>query len=108
MLSLEGALSEELLLRCLSFLSAHELATVSRVSSAWYRLAQDPQVRFSPAHPALRGLTSCSVAALARTLSSHFRFSFHAPSSGIGRRYCANSTLARSLQDLNELAKRRR
>lgn len=42
--SLEGSLSEEVLLRCLSFLSAHDLVTVSRVSSAWYRLAQDPQV----------------------------------------------------------------
>lgn len=43
--SLEGSLSEEVLLRCLSFLPAHDLVTVSRVSSAWYRLAQDPQVR---------------------------------------------------------------
>ncbi|GAA5874364.1 hypothetical protein JCM3774_005017 [Rhodotorula dairenensis] len=42
--SLEGSLSEEVLLRCLSFLRAHDLVTVSRVSSAWYRLAQDPQL----------------------------------------------------------------
>ncbi|GAA5985844.1 hypothetical protein JCM10908_006300 [Rhodotorula pacifica] len=42
--SLEGSLSEEVLLRCLSFLSAHDLVTVSRVSSAWHRLAQDPQL----------------------------------------------------------------
>ncbi|POY73840.1 hypothetical protein BMF94_3099 [Rhodotorula taiwanensis] len=42
--SLEGSLSEEVLLRCLSFLPAHDLVTVSRVSSAWYRLAQDPQL----------------------------------------------------------------
>ncbi|KAG0656288.1 hypothetical protein C6P46_000356 [Rhodotorula mucilaginosa] len=42
--SLEGSLSEEVLLRCLSFLSAHDLVTVARVSSAWYRLAQDPQL----------------------------------------------------------------
>ncbi|GAA5847214.1 hypothetical protein JCM5353_007795 [Sporobolomyces roseus] len=43
-LSLEGSLSEEVLLRCLSFLTAHDLVTVSRVSSAWYRLSQDPQL----------------------------------------------------------------
>ncbi|GAA5856948.1 hypothetical protein JCM8547_008481 [Rhodosporidiobolus lusitaniae] len=43
-LSLEGSLSEEILLRCLHFLSAHDLVTVSRVSSAWHRLTQDPQL----------------------------------------------------------------
>ncbi|GAA5965646.1 hypothetical protein JCM3765_000912 [Sporobolomyces pararoseus] len=43
-LSLEGSISEEVLLRCLSFLTAHDLTTVARVSSAWYRLAQDPQL----------------------------------------------------------------
>ncbi|GAA6031473.1 hypothetical protein JCM8097_006474 [Rhodosporidiobolus ruineniae] len=43
-LSLEGSLSEEILLRCLSFLTAHDLVTVSRVSGAWHRLAQDPQL----------------------------------------------------------------
>lgn len=43
-LSLEGSLSEELLLRCLSFLDAHDLVSVSRVSSGWHRLAQDGQV----------------------------------------------------------------
>ena len=48
LLSLEGSLSEEILLRCLSFLGAHDLVTVSRVSSAWWRLSQDPQVRPSP------------------------------------------------------------
>lgn len=42
-------LSEEIILRCLSFLSAHELATVSRVSWAWSRLAHDPQVGFAEA-----------------------------------------------------------
>ncbi|GAA5899700.1 hypothetical protein JCM8208_004538 [Rhodotorula glutinis] len=44
LLSLEGSLSEEILLRCLSFLGAHDLVTVSRVSSAWWRLSQDPQL----------------------------------------------------------------
>ncbi|GAA5993452.1 hypothetical protein JCM5350_000098 [Sporobolomyces pararoseus] len=43
-LSLEGSISEEVLLRCLSFLTAHDLVTVARVSSAWHRLAQDPQL----------------------------------------------------------------
>ncbi|BGP18387.1 hypothetical protein JCM10213v2_006453 [Rhodosporidiobolus nylandii] len=43
-LTLEGSLSEELLVRCLSFLTAHDLAVVSRVSSAWHRLAQDPDL----------------------------------------------------------------
>ncbi|GAA5906871.1 uncharacterized protein JCM6883_005714 [Sporobolomyces salmoneus] len=43
-LSLEGSLSEEILLRCLSFLTVQDLVTVSRVSSAWYRLSQDPQL----------------------------------------------------------------
>ncbi|GAA6063100.1 hypothetical protein JCM10212_003298 [Sporobolomyces blumeae] len=42
--SLEGSLSEEILLRCLSFLSAHDLVTVARVSSGWHRLAHDPQL----------------------------------------------------------------
>ncbi|BGP34010.1 hypothetical protein JCM10296v2_005825 [Rhodotorula toruloides] len=44
LLSLEGSLSEEILLRCLSFLGAQDLAVVARVSSAWYRLSQDPQL----------------------------------------------------------------
>ncbi|GAA5893700.1 hypothetical protein JCM6882_007882 [Rhodosporidiobolus microsporus] len=43
-LSLEGSLSEEILLRVLSFLSAHDLVTVARVSSAWHRLSYDPQL----------------------------------------------------------------
>ncbi|GAA5932559.1 hypothetical protein JCM1841_004313 [Sporobolomyces salmonicolor] len=43
-ISLEGSMSEEILLRCLSYLSASDLVTVSRVSSAWYRLSQDPQL----------------------------------------------------------------
>ncbi|GAA5941597.1 F-box protein [Sporobolomyces koalae] len=42
--SLEDVCSEEVLLRCLSFLSAHDLATVARVSSSWHRLSQDPQL----------------------------------------------------------------
>ncbi|GAA6057887.1 hypothetical protein JCM3770_001818 [Rhodotorula araucariae] len=44
LLSLEGSLSEEILLRCLSFLGAHDLVIVARVSSAWHRLSQDPQL----------------------------------------------------------------
>ncbi|GAA6010584.1 hypothetical protein JCM10207_007750 [Rhodosporidiobolus poonsookiae] len=43
-ISLEGSLSEELLLRCLSFLSASDLSTVSRVSHAWHRLSLDPHL----------------------------------------------------------------
>ncbi|GAA5911508.1 hypothetical protein JCM5296_000912 [Sporobolomyces johnsonii] len=43
-ISLEGSMSEEILLRCLSYLNANDLVTVSRVSSAWHRLSQDPQL----------------------------------------------------------------
>ncbi|KAI5481875.1 F-box and WD repeat domain containing protein [Pseudohyphozyma bogoriensis] len=43
-LTLEGALSEELLLNVLSFLSAEELVVVARVSTQWHRLSQDPQL----------------------------------------------------------------
>ncbi|GAA5823284.1 hypothetical protein JCM11251_007550 [Rhodosporidiobolus azoricus] len=43
-LSLEGSLSEEILLRVLSFLDAHDLVTVARVSSAWHRLSYDAQL----------------------------------------------------------------
>ncbi|GAA5894471.1 hypothetical protein JCM6882_004830 [Rhodosporidiobolus microsporus] len=43
-LSLEGSLSEEILLCVLSFLSANDLVTVARVSSAWHRLSYDPQL----------------------------------------------------------------
>ncbi|ORY67947.1 hypothetical protein BCR35DRAFT_354767 [Leucosporidium creatinivorum] len=42
--SLEGSLSEEILLRCLSYLPVEDLITITRVSSAWHRLAQDPQL----------------------------------------------------------------
>ncbi|KAM0752735.1 hypothetical protein T439DRAFT_378524 [Meredithblackwellia eburnea MCA 4105] len=43
-LTLENSLSEEVLLRCLSFLDLQDLITVSRVSRSWYRLAQDPEL----------------------------------------------------------------
>ncbi|KAM0790554.1 hypothetical protein ACM66B_004423 [Microbotryomycetes sp. NB124-2] len=43
-LSLEGSLSEEILLRCLSYLEIDDLMQVSRVSSAWHRLSQDPHL----------------------------------------------------------------
>lgn len=41
---MEGSLSEEVLLRCLSYLPVNDLLVVARVSSAWHRLAQDPQL----------------------------------------------------------------
>ncbi|KAK4052509.1 hypothetical protein OIV83_002311 [Microbotryomycetes sp. JL201] len=43
-LSLEGSLSEEILLRCLSYLDIDDLMQVSRVSTAWHRLSHDPHL----------------------------------------------------------------
>lgn len=43
--TLEGALSEEILLLCLSFLEVDDLLVLARVSSSWNRLTQDPEVR---------------------------------------------------------------
>ena len=77
-LSLEGSLSEEVLLRCLSFLTAHDLVTVSRVSSAWYRLSQDPQVsHFSPPFVIHRRLILRIAVALEIPVPSHLRLSFN-------------------------------
>lgn len=41
-MTLEQALPEDIMIRILSYLDASELATVSRVSSEWARLAADP------------------------------------------------------------------
>lgn len=49
-LSLEGSLSEEVLLRILSFLDVRDLLAIARVSSAWHRLAQDGQVSLALTH----------------------------------------------------------
>ena len=43
--TLEGALSEEIILLCLSFLEVDDLLVLARVSSSWNRLTQDPEVR---------------------------------------------------------------
>ncbi|GAA6018368.1 hypothetical protein JCM11491_005948 [Sporobolomyces phaffii] len=43
-MSLQGSLSYELVLRCLSFLAARDLVTLARVSHAWSRLADDPHL----------------------------------------------------------------
>ncbi|KAL8279160.1 hypothetical protein RQP46_008416 [Phenoliferia psychrophenolica] len=40
--TLEGALSEEILLLCLSFLEVDDLLALALVSSSWNRLSQDP------------------------------------------------------------------
>lgn len=45
LVTLEGALSEEILLLCLSFLEVDDLLALALVSSSWNRLSQDPDVR---------------------------------------------------------------
>ena len=47
-MTLEGALSEEILLLCLSFLEVEDLVVLALVSSSWNRLTQDPEVRPNP------------------------------------------------------------